>query len=75
MTENLHFQSFILQFFLYIYKKGKIMKKLVLLIASSILSTVFYQTIAIQSFAISFSEAVEITHAGDNRLFVCSKVD
>ncbi|MFC4738602.1 PQQ-dependent sugar dehydrogenase [Flavobacterium ponti] len=46
------------------------MKNLLLLIVAFASSVVFSQTIAIQSFATGFSGAVEITHAGDSRLFV-----
>ncbi|WP_339887303.1 PQQ-dependent sugar dehydrogenase [uncultured Flavobacterium sp.] len=46
------------------------MKKLLLLLVAFTSSLVFSQTIAIQPFATGFSGAVEITHAGDSRLFV-----
>jgi len=46
------------------------MKKIFLLLVALVSSVVFSQTIAIQSFATGFSGAVEITHAGDSRLFV-----
>ena len=46
------------------------MKNLFLLIVAFASSVVFSQTIAIQSFATGFSGAVEITHAGDDRLFI-----
>lgn len=46
------------------------MKKLFLLFVAFIAITTKAQTIAIQSFASGFSGAVEITHAGDDRLFV-----
>ncbi len=46
------------------------MKKLLLLFVVLTSSIGYSQTIAIQSFATGFSGAVEITHAGDSRLFV-----
>lgn len=46
------------------------MKKSFLLFIAFIAITTKAQTIAIQSFASGFSGAVEITHAGDDRLFV-----
>jgi glucose/arabinose dehydrogenase len=46
------------------------MKKKMLFIFIFILNVTTAQTIAIQSFATGFSGAVEITHAGDSRLFV-----
>lgn len=46
------------------------MKKLLLLLVVLTCSIGYSQTIAIQSFATGFSGAVEITHAGDSRLFV-----
>lgn len=46
------------------------MKKSFLLFVAFIAITTKAQTIAIQSFASGFSGAVEITHAGDDRLFV-----
>lgn len=49
------------------------MKKLLLTILSFAATTAFSQTIAIQSFANGFSNAVEIAHANDSRLFVVQK--
>lgn len=46
------------------------MKKLLLLFVVLTCLISYSQTIAIQSFATGFSGAVEITHAGDSRLFV-----
>lgn len=49
------------------------MKKILLLLfvlANAILTA---KTIAIEAFASGFSNAVEITHAGDSRLFVVQK--
>lgn len=46
------------------------MKKTLLFIFIFLLNITNAQTIAIQSFATGFSGAVEITHAGDSRLFV-----
>lgn len=49
------------------------MKKILLLlfVLANVISTA--QTIAIEAFASGFSNAVEITHAGDSRLFVVQK--
>jgi glucose/arabinose dehydrogenase len=46
------------------------MKNLLLSVLVLTTSIAFSQTVAIQSFATGFSGAVEITHAGDSRLFV-----
>ncbi|MFD2892372.1 PQQ-dependent sugar dehydrogenase [Flavobacterium chuncheonense] len=49
------------------------MKKILLLILSFANLVPVAQTIAIEAFASGFSNAVEITHAGDSRLFVVQK--
>lgn len=53
--------------------KKQIMKKVLLTILVLSTTSIYSQTIAIQTFATGFSGAVEISHANDSRLFVVQK--